>query len=51
MGIIKTGNGIYGKCYIEEIGTTFWVVVCGSKHGPYSNYQDALAEFKHWCNE
>ena len=52
MRVYKDGNGMYGHCWIEGDGATFWLYIMNgqSKKGPYSNLSDALEEFRHWCN-
>ena len=46
---IKTGHSSYGFCYVEQVGTYFYVHVGSSTYGPYSNATDALNEFRRWC--
>ena len=49
--IYKEGNGMYGHCWIEGDGYSYWVCVLGgkSKYGPFSSLEDAIKEYHRWC--
>ncbi len=49
MSVIRSGNSSYGFCYIEQTGAYFMVYIGSSKRGPYSNFEDALNEYRRWC--
>lgn len=48
MATLKTGHSSsYGDCWVAEEGGYYFVYLMNgsSKHGPYSNLSDAMAEF------
>ena len=49
--VYKEGHGMYGHCWIEGNGSTFYVYICDGKtqKGPYSSLTDAINEYSHWC--
>ena len=51
MTVYKEEHGMYGHCWIEGDGASFYVYVMDgkSKYGPYSSISDAISEFNHWC--
>ena len=49
--IVKEGRGMYGQCWIEQVGSSYWVYVSDgrSKYGPFGSFADAVREFERWC--
>lgn len=47
--IVKEGHSSYGFCYIEDCSVGFMVHVGSSVYGPYTNFNDAIAQFRQFC--
>ena len=45
---VKSGQGKYGFCFVEQIGHSYYVHVGKTIYGPYDEREDALREFERW---
>ena len=49
--VIKEGSGMYGRCWIEQKGTMYYVYIENGRsvRGPFGSLTDADREFSRWC--